>query len=310
MNKKESVPIKDTQKLERVQKLIAARGYCSRRKAEEIIFEGRVRCNGKIVNIGDCAKESDEITIDSKPLENKEKVIVLLNKPKGYVTSLKDPFEKTISELIPHEERLFPVGRLDKDAEGLLILTNNGDLANKVMHPSYEIEKVYVAETYDEIPRAAIDLINKFGIVIKDGYVDVRIRRIQSRVYEVKIHVGYHKVVKKIFDKFDIRVRSLRRIQVGPIGLNKMKLTEWRYLSDSEAKKFEEYVNSLKKKFVDFKMNKEKARIFEREYDVLRRDLAGIFNKIKERRANYDYKKGIRKPFEDRQERFQDDNQE
>ena len=135
---------------ERIQKIISARGIASRRKAEEMILQGRVTCNGQVCTLGQTAEESvDEICLDGKLLPSKQKfVYIMLNKPKGYVTTLSDEKErKNVVQLVSECGcRVYPVGRLDMDSEGLLLLTNDGEFANRVMHPSERVDKVYRVE--------------------------------------------------------------------------------------------------------------------------------------------------------------------
>ncbi|MFT4326690.1 MAG: pseudouridine synthase [Candidatus Woesearchaeota archaeon] len=230
----------------RVQKIISNAGYCSRRKAEEYIQEGRVKVNGKPITIGDSAEVTDLIEVDGQSITIAKSKYVLLNKPKNYVTALSDAYEKTISDLIRVDERVYPAGRLDKDAEGLLILTNNGDIANKIMHPSYEIKKKYIVHTKTEMSKEVVDLVNKNGVVTKDGWVNAKIKRIGVKTYSIVLHVGHHKVVKKIFDTFDVRVDRLIRTEVGPLKLGKLKSGTHQVLTDTKAKEFEEYILNLK----------------------------------------------------------------
>ena len=125
----------------RIQKLMSNFGYCSRRRAEEIIQENRVKVNGKLITIGDKCKETDRISVDGIPIKKEIKVYLIFNKPPKCVTALKDEKYKTVMDYIKVKERVFPVGRLDFNTSGLLLLTNDGDFANKIMHPSNEIKK-------------------------------------------------------------------------------------------------------------------------------------------------------------------------
>lgn len=189
--------------------------------------------NGTLAQIGDSGTLKDKILIDDQPLKKPEKTYLAVYKPKGFVSSLDDPYEKTLSELLPEDIRVYPAGRLDKDADGLLICTNDGTLANKIMHPRYTIEKSYIIITYERIPKEVISIINQYGVEIKDGYIpDIKIVKITSNVHKITVHVGYHKVVKKIFDKFGIRVKQLTRVSIGPVSLGKLR--GWRNLTAKE----------------------------------------------------------------------------
>jgi 23S rRNA pseudouridine2605 synthase len=219
----------------RIQKIIADSGYCSRRKAEELIKEGRVTINGEIARIGESGSEKDKILVDGSPLSKQKPTYLAVYKPKGFVSSLEDPYERTLQELLPEDVRVYPAGRLDKDADGLLICTNDGELANKIMHPRYRLPKTYVIITYGRVPKEMISTINRYGVEIKDGFIsDVRIEKINSTVHKITLHVGYHKVVKKIFDKFGVRVKQLTRTAIGPVQLGKLR--GWRELTEKELK--------------------------------------------------------------------------
>jgi 23S rRNA pseudouridine2605 synthase len=238
----------------RVQKIIADAGYCSRRKAEELIKEGNVFVNGIKATIGDSAEKGDEILVNGKPLQSQKKEYLALFKPRGYVTALEDQYERTIAELLPEGVRVYPAGRLDKDAEGLLICTNDGDLANKIMHPKYHLPKTYIVVTYQKVPKRAVAIINQFGVEIKDGFVkDVTVQTITPNIHKITLRVGYHKVVKKIFDKFGLRVKQLTRISIGPVHLGKLKT--FRKLTDKELKELQKPQKAFpnKKDKKDFK---------------------------------------------------------
>jgi pseudouridine synthase len=212
--------------LERVQKIMSNAGYCSRRKAEELIADGKVLVNSTKIKLGDKADlEKDTILISGKPLLMEQRKYYAFYKPDHVLTSLNDPFGKpTIADYIDTlPVRVIPVGRLDYDAEGLLILTNDGDFANKLMHPRYETSKTYEAELRDRIRDP--DLAKLRGTIkLDDGPVKIEAcRRLNETTLEITIHEGRHKIVKRIFKDLGFYVKRLKRTQVGPIKLERMR---------------------------------------------------------------------------------------
>ncbi len=226
---------------DRIQKILSARGVASRRKAEEMICAGRVLCNGKVCILGDTADPNvDVILIDGNPLPAAEKpVYIMLNKPRGYVTTLSDEKgRKNAAQLVNCGCRVYPIGRLDMDSEGLLIFTNDGEFANKLMHPKHEIDKVYrvIVNGCKEETLAKLKLP-----VTLDGY---RIRKPEVRFESgdevsaticVTIHEGRNRQVRRMCAMAGMGVERLIRIREGSLHLGILKKGEWRYLSDKEV---------------------------------------------------------------------------
>lgn len=233
---------------ERLQKYMARCGVASRRKCEEIIFQGRVHVNGKkVTDITIIDDEKDIVKVDGKVIKPKDKKIyIMLNKPVEVITSVKDEHNrKTVLDVVKIKERIYPVGRLDYDTSGLLILTNDGDVAFKLTHPSKEIDKVYIAlingtPSKDEIERF------KNGIKI-DDYItspaEIKILNVKGGLCEVEItiHEGKNRQVRKMCDAIGHPVVSLKRIKIGRLSLGNLKEGQWRYLTKSEI----EYIKSL-----------------------------------------------------------------
>lgn len=229
---------------ERIQKILSSRGVASRRHAEELITAGRVTCNGSICRLGDTADpEVDQIMLDGGELPSrKEYTYILLHKPRGYVTTLSDERgRKTVAELVADCGcRVYPVGRLDMDSEGLLLLTNDGELANKWMHPSHEIDKVYIVTVKGYSNEACGHLRQPVSI---DGYkirvpkVDV-LRAAQSSdekaLLQVTIHEGRNRQVRKMCDMAGMRVVRLVRVREGCLQLGNLPPGKWRHLSKEE----------------------------------------------------------------------------
>lgn len=217
--------------MERVQKIIAESGFCSRRKAEELIRKGLVLVNGKKIELGSKADSKDTITVGKQRIEKTQKVYLLLNKPKGYITTAQDMFSrKKVTDLVKDVGfRVFPVGRLDRDATGLLLMTNDGEWANKMMHPKYEVEKEYLVELNDRVDKKVIREMNQ-GFYLKDGKVKPNVRMIKKNYCSLSLHVGKNKIVKRIFNHFGFRVLQLKRVRVGKYRLGKLKFGEWRFI--------------------------------------------------------------------------------
>lgn len=219
---------------QRVQKLIAAAGLGSRREAEEWIAQGAVTVNGKVVKLGDQALETDEVRLNGIRVKYPKKIYLLLHKPKGYVTTMRDIHgNKTVMDLVAVDERVYPVGRLDKDTTGLLILTNDGEFANRVMHPRYELEKTYVATVDKPFTLNDAKALER-GVRLKEGMVRARLRLLGSRRVEVTLHQGYNHVVKRLLKEAGYWVRELSRVAIQGIRLN-VPVGAYRQLTAAEV---------------------------------------------------------------------------
>ena len=226
---------------EKLQKIIAAAGICSRRKAEELINEGRVAVNGIVATIGDKASDLDEITIDGKPLPKKsENVYFMLNKPKGYVTTAADEKgRKNVTELINEPERVYPVGRLDMYSEGLLIMTNDGDLTYKLTHPRHEMYKEYLVGMMGDKNKDAARLMENVREI--DGYKIAKpiVRKISDTDYgvvlSVKIREGRNRQIRKMCKSCGYKVIFLKRVAVGSLKLGELKAGQYRALTQAEV---------------------------------------------------------------------------
>ena len=225
---------------ERVQKILSGLGVASRRKAEDYIRQGRVTVNGEIIQLGATADpETDTILLDGKPLPKPAgRVYILLNKPRGYVTTMQDEKgRKNVTMLVDCGTRVYPVGRLDMDSEGLLILTNDGDFANKMLHPAHEVEKIY--EVWVENASQPGIAQMKAPLVI-DGYqirpagVKTLWLRDGSAKLQVTIHEGRNRQIRKMAARCGMTVTRLKRVQEGSLKLGALPVGQWRYLTENE----------------------------------------------------------------------------
>jgi 23S rRNA pseudouridine2605 synthase len=220
---------------ERVQKIISNSGYCSRRKAEELISKGKVRVNGRIIKLGDKADlDKDEIYVNTTLLEKNKPIYIMLNKPKHYEVTLSPNVKKNVLNLVQVPERIFPVGRLDKNTTGLLLLTNDGDFANKITHPRYEKDKTYFVKLDKGISEKDIKTIEE-GIHLEDGKIKAKIKMYHRDQLEVTIHEGKKWIIKRMFFKLGYYVKELSRTRIGTLKMD-VKIGKWRYLNDKEVK--------------------------------------------------------------------------
>ncbi|NQU19594.1 rRNA pseudouridine synthase [bacterium] len=222
----------------RFQVFLSHSGFCSRRKALELIKSGKVKVNGLVVVEPSYQIDptKDVVTLDNKEISLKEKVYILLNKPTGVTTTKKDRFaEKTVMDLLPTKYRhLFPVGRLDKDATGLLILTNDGDLSYKLTHPSFIIDKVYVAELNKVLAQNHKNQLQN-GVNLDNKITSpCKIVKLGNRRVKIIIHEGRKRQVKRMFALFKYQVADLKRVSLGNLCLGNLELGHWRKISDRE----------------------------------------------------------------------------
>jgi len=226
---------------ERLQKILSSRGICSRRKAEELIAAGKVTVNGIAAAVGDMADpEVDEILVEGKSLPTRESyVYILLNKPRGYVTTMSDEKGRpTAAELVADcGIRVYPVGRLDMDSEGLLLFTNDGDFANMLMHPKHEVEKTYDTWVTGYNPGCFKRLGEPMEL---DGY-RLRVPKLKLLKVEgtnarirITIHEGRYRQVRRMCEQAGMHVTRLRRIREGKLSLGDLPKGKWRYLTTEE----------------------------------------------------------------------------
>ena len=227
---------------ERLQKILSARGVSSRRKAEEMIQNGMVSVNGLTAVLGDSADpETDEILVGGKPLPKQEGyVYILLHKPRGYVTTLSDEKGRPNAAQLVADcgVRVYPVGRLDMDSEGLLLFTNDGAFANSLMHPKHEVKKTYDAWVTGYVPGAEVRLSRPITL---DGYTirppKVKLIRAEGKKakFQITIHEGRNRQVRRMCEAAGMYCTRLRRIREGNLSLGDLPLGKWRYLTAEEV---------------------------------------------------------------------------
>ena len=230
--------------MERLQKIIANSGYCSRRKAEELIAKGKVIVNGeKVTDLGVKANPGDAIVVEGHTLKSNVKEYILLYKPRGIITSTKDEKgRKTVVDLVKSENRLYPVGRLDYDTSGLLLLTKDGELTNLLIHPRNEIQKVYIAKINQVVNPALIKKLTA-GVIIdgeKTKADRAKIKKMDKKkkttIVEITIHEGKYHQVKKMFEAIGYEVEGLKREKFAFLDLSGLKSGEYRHLNIKEVK--------------------------------------------------------------------------
>lgn len=216
----------------RLQKFIADCGIASRRRAEELIVNGKVEVNGRTIReLGTKVDPSnDKVKVLGKAIElQKKKIYIALHKPKGYETTAAKQ-KNTIFDLIKIKERVFPVGRLDKESSGLLILTNDGEYANKMMHPRYEHEKEYIVDIASPLAASSLSKLREGVVILGKKTSPTKITVLSPRRLSIVIHEGMNRQIRRMLEVVDNSVLELKRIRVGGIKLGNLKAGEWKVL--------------------------------------------------------------------------------
>ncbi|OYT17255.1 MAG: pseudouridine synthase [Bacteroidetes bacterium 4572_77] len=226
----------------RLNKFIAHSGICSRREADKHIAAGLVRVNEEVITeLGYKVKSTDKVHFEEQILRREKLVYVLLNKPKGFITSVDDPFDRrTVMDLIANavKERIYPVGRLDRNTTGLLLFTNDGQIAKKMTHPSHEIKKIYQVSLDQNLSKAHFDAIAE-GLELDDGFIKPDAlayvkEDLTKKEIGIEIHSGKNRIVRRIFEKFDYKVIKLDRVKLGGLTKKDLPRGKWRFLSPAE----------------------------------------------------------------------------
>ncbi len=228
--------------MERLQRILSAHGIASRRASEQLILDGKVKVNGKVVReLGTKADPAvDRIEVNGRSIVAPHLRYIMLNKPSGYITTVSDERNRrTVMDLIDSPERVYPVGRLDRETEGLLLLTNDGTLANRITHPRYELDKEYQILTHLRPSDATMADIRK-GVKVEGTLVvpkEFRILRetAEGIVLKLVIHEGLNRVVRKMMEQYEIEIARLRRTRIGPLTMAGVNVSQWRDLRAAEV---------------------------------------------------------------------------
>ncbi len=230
----------------RLQKYIADCGVTSRRKAEDLIVQGRVKVNDKVVKeLGTkVSLEGDVVMVDGEMIDllSVDHIYIALNKPRSYMTTLSDPEgRKTVMDLIPIKQRVFPVGRLDYLSEGLLLMTNDGDMANMIMHPKFEVTKVYEVKVFGRVNEMLLNKL-KAGIVSHDGILKPKSVRVleqlpQKTWLEFRLNEGKNREIRRICEAAGVTIDKLRRVAIGNLSIDGLQPGRWEYITKAELLK-------------------------------------------------------------------------
>lgn len=238
-----TIPTKPSSDNVRLNKYIADCGVCSRREADSLISAGKIKVNDKLITeLGYKIQKDDKVFYDGKRINTENYVYILLNKPRGYITTTKDPQErKTVMELVSAatNERIYPVGRLDRNTSGLLLLTNDGDLTNALIHPSKNVNKIYAVDL--DRPLAKNDMLKIMeGIDLEDGkieideidYTDVN----DKAKIGIRLHSGKNRVIRRLFESLTYDVKKLDRVMFASLTKKNLPRGKWRFLGDKEVR--------------------------------------------------------------------------
>lgn len=227
----------------RINKYLASQGIASRRQIDKYLQQGLILLNGQIAKLGDKINPSiDKIIINGQTLEpkNTQKIYLALHKPIGYLSSTSDDRGRpTVMDLIKLPFRLYPVGRLDYNTSGLIILTNDGDLTLKLTHPRYHLPKTYLAQIVGKVSKSQLQMLRQ-GVLLEDGRtlpakVAIIEQNVNSTIIEITVRQGKNRQIRRMCQSLNLKINALKRISIGSIQLNQLKLGQWRYLTQEEV---------------------------------------------------------------------------
>lgn len=219
----------------RLNKFISETGVCSRREADQWITQGRVTCNGAMAVLGTQVSEADDVRVDGQPLgARKRHIYIALNKPVGITCTSEAHVDRNIIELIGHEERIFPVGRLDKDSEGLILLTNNGDIVNEILRVENNHEKEYVVTVERPITDLSLNIMASGVRIMGEMTRPCRVQRVNQQSFRIVLTQGLNRQVRRMCSALGYQVRRLQRVRIMHIHLGQMGVGKWRNLTPAE----------------------------------------------------------------------------
>lgn len=221
----------------RINKFLTEANYCSRRQADKLIIEGRVKINDRQAKLGDKVTEDDIVIVDGSQVAvpNKAKTYIMLNKPVGIICTTDETAPDNIVQFIDFPERIYPVGRLDVESSGMIILTNDGSIVNKILRAEHQIEKEYVVEVAEEITTEQIKMLQK-GIELDDGKTKpCKVKKISPKKFAIVITEGRNRIIRRMVEAIGQQVVRLARVRIGKLQLSNMKVGMYRKLSDEEV---------------------------------------------------------------------------
>ncbi|OKP83332.1 23S rRNA pseudouridine synthase F [Paenibacillus helianthi] len=228
----------------RINKFISETGFCSRREADKLVEGGRVSINGERAVLGSQAEQGDEVRIDGKLLETSSKVVyIALNKPVGITSTTEAHIQGNIVDFVGHHERIFPIGRLDKDSEGLILLTNDGDIVNKILRAEGKHEKEYIVTVDRPLTPSFITGMSSGVKILGSRTLPCEVTRISERVFRIILTEGKNRQIRRMCSAFGYEVRHLQRIRVMNIRLGTLQTGEWRELSAQEKQELGTMLN-------------------------------------------------------------------
>lgn len=221
----------------RINKYLAEQGYCSRREADRLIQAGRVLINDRPAKLGDTVEEGDRVNVKGRSIKKREgPVYIMLNKPVGYITTSDRRSRQNVMELVQLEKRVYPVGRLDVSSSGLLLLTNDGELANRLMHPRFEHEKEYLVDVDHELDERAIRALRN-GVALEDGKtLPGKATQTGPRTVRLTIREGRNRQIRRMMEALGYEAVGLMRIRIGELKMQHLRPGQWRHLKPSEVK--------------------------------------------------------------------------
>lgn len=219
----------------RINKFISETGYCSRREADRLVDEGRVFINGERAVLGSQAEPGDAVTIDGKPIgEQRKHVYIALHKPVGITCTTEDDVEGNIAAYVNHKERIFPIGRLDKDSEGLILMTNDGDIVNRILRAEGSHDKEYIVTVDRPVTPVFLTRMGSGVKVLGSMTLPCEVSKIEERVFRIILTEGRNRQIRRMCSAFGYRVKRLQRVRIMNINLGSLPYGKWRDLTDQE----------------------------------------------------------------------------